>query len=257
MDDAMKWMVLLIFGGIGVAAFLGGSVWAYKRYTLYSNGAHTEGVVVKNFESVTSDGDSSQRSTSISYYPVVEFTAQNGVKVNFHGSTGSSVPDFEVGARVAVIYDPHNPSSAQIDDFSQMWLGPVAIVVVGVITLALATVVFIGMSAADNTSPQLARAMLSFKAEHGQSARIEGMIREVRALEGKETGKYVLVVTGLRPGGDSHEEFLSETFAFDPGRDLVGRSVTIFLDPYDPDIYQIDIAPLLPDIMARQSARRR
>jgi hypothetical protein len=101
----VKWIALAMFGGVGLIAFIAGCIWGYQRFMLYRDGVPA-GNVVENTQTRSKDSDGH---TSVSYYPVVEFTAQGGEKHRFTGSTGSSVADYEAGAKVSVRYDPRNP----------------------------------------------------------------------------------------------------------------------------------------------------
>ena len=42
----MKWLALLIFGGIGAGVLVGGILWGFRRISLFSEGRRTTGEVV-------------------------------------------------------------------------------------------------------------------------------------------------------------------------------------------------------------------
>lgn len=244
----MKWMVLVIFGGMGLAALIGGLMWGAKRVTLFRNGLPAQGKVVEISESVSSDDDGSH----VSYYPVVEFQTRNGETFRFKGSTGSSSSDYETGATVRVRYNPKNPRDAQLANFSQFWLGPVVITAAGLIALFLGIGSFIVLFGDDNKgmfdiSAAMQRQMLSVRSD---AVRIEGRITGVR---GKGKDKYVFVCKGLKPGASFEDEFESDEFDFNPGPEFAGRAVTICLDPYKKGVYSIEFGLLLEAIVKKQS----
>ncbi len=109
-------------------------MWGGKRYSLSRGGLHVKGRVVENSKSVTT---SSAGRDDVSYYPVVEFTTQKEEKIRFKGSTGMRTPEYEVGTPVDVLYNPANPNVAQMAVFSQLWLGPLVVTVLGLIMVSL------------------------------------------------------------------------------------------------------------------------
>lgn len=62
------------------------------------------------------------------YFPVVQFTANDGKTRNLKMSEGSSSPDYEAGDEVIVRYNPERPLEARIQSFGSsalMWILPV------------------------------------------------------------------------------------------------------------------------------------
>ncbi|MBX7228392.1 MAG: DUF3592 domain-containing protein [Burkholderiaceae bacterium] len=152
----MKWMCLLLFGGLGLIIFVIGVGWGYKRLELYNNGVKTTGTVVEITHSTSSD---SKGRLSTSYYAIVEFTTPDEKNYKFRGSTGSSAQEYFEGEQVDLIYNPARPSDAQIADFSQFWLGPLGITIFGFVFLVLGVGGFMLISDSDKTfkNPQSKR----------------------------------------------------------------------------------------------------
>jgi hypothetical protein len=245
----MKWMVLLLFGGLGLGILVGGLIWVAKRYEISTNGVHAQGTVVENYKSISTNSEDSDRRSRSSgaYYPVVEFQTEEGKKIRFQGSTGSGTPEFEVGTPVKVVYKPQNPHEAQLVNFTQMWLGPVVITIAGFIFFSMGVGSFFIMGAGDASQKNSQRQFLSMRPD---SVKINGTIREVKT---KGRDKYVFVCTAVRPGGSMEEEFETDFFTFDPGSEFVGRSVTVCLDPLDRESYYIEFGPLLKEIVKKQA----
>lgn len=131
----MKWVCLLMFGSVGLTMFSLGLGWGTKRYLLMKNGVRTTGTVVEIDESASTTSQSGRTISSRSYYPHVEFTAEDGKTYKFRGSTGSGLPEYEKGAKVELFYQRDNPWVAQVYDFEQFWLGPLAIGLFGFLFL--------------------------------------------------------------------------------------------------------------------------
>jgi hypothetical protein len=181
---------------------------------------------------------------------VVEFVTKAGKTARFTGSTGGvGDPIIETGTEVRVIYDPADPSNAQIASFSQFWLGPLVVAVCGSIFLLMGTGGFFLIGGHDRSMAEgeamLNRSMLVFNPE---APVIQGSI--IRIEERPEnSGRYVFIVQAQRPDTSFYEEFPSDYFSFDPGHRYLGRQVDIRLDPADRDNYYVNIDPLLPGIV--------
>jgi hypothetical protein len=112
----------IIFGNLFLAAFcLWGMYAAYTSWTLQNEGITTTGTVVRLEESDSSEGG------CCVYSPVVEFSV-NGLIYSFESDNASDPPAYQVGEVVNVIYDPSDPSTAQIDKWSERWLFPIIII---------------------------------------------------------------------------------------------------------------------------------
>jgi hypothetical protein len=209
--------------------------------------------VVENFKSISRESDGLLRNSGVSesYYPVVEYHTPQGETFRFKGSTGSGVPEFEVGTPVELVYNPKNPSEAQLVNFSQFWLGPAVVIAVGLVFLLAGTGSFFLIGGSDRSSTLTLRDMhRQSLATRPDAVKIDARIRDLKQKAGS---KYVFVCVGLRPGANTEEEFESDFFNFNPGSELVGRPVTIYLDPFDRQSYLVEFGPLLKEIMAKQS----
>lgn len=119
----MKWACLLVVGGPGLALFLTSAAWGFRRCALLFKGERAQGTIIEYFQEPNTRG----------VYPVVEFTASDGNTRRLLGSTGSlgSARYRQKGAKVEVVYDRDDKSSAQVSDFEQFWLGPLGVGLLG------------------------------------------------------------------------------------------------------------------------------
>lgn len=105
--------------------FTGFCLWgvyaAYTGWQLQTKGVTTTGTVVQMEESSTSEGG------CCVYSPVVEFKV-NGQNYIFESGNASDPPQYKVGDRVNVRYDPAAPNTAQIDSYFERWAFPVCII---------------------------------------------------------------------------------------------------------------------------------
>lgn len=110
-----------IFFNLFFAGFcLWGAYAGYISWKLQNEGITTTGTVIRLEESSSEGG-------CCVYSPVVEFNA-NGQTYSFEGGNASDPPAYEVGELVDVIYTPSDPSTAQINKWTERWLFPIIII---------------------------------------------------------------------------------------------------------------------------------
>ncbi|MCS6782915.1 MAG: DUF3592 domain-containing protein [Gloeomargarita sp. SKYBB_i_bin120] len=124
-------MARLVFVLIGLA-LLGVGLWnAHRTWQFLQGAVKTRGEVVdieRRWSRRTEDIDDRRRASrysySLSYYPVVEYSLPNGRRVRFTAKVGSDPPRYRLGQIVEVLYNPNDPFDARIDNFLELWLGP-------------------------------------------------------------------------------------------------------------------------------------
>lgn len=230
-----------MFGSVGLTFFVIGLVWGAKRYALMRNGVRATGTIAEVTSSQSSRTENGRTLQSTSYYPEVKFTAADGKTYRFRGSTGSAVPEYEQGAKVNLIYDRSNPSVAQIADFEQFWLGPLGVGLFGFLFLVGGIGGFFLIADSDRTfGPSFDREMT--RAELYETKRgiaLSAVVSGVRAVD----HQYVVVCRGGAPGG-AKRDFESFPLSFDPGPGIVGRTVTVYVDPQQVQRYFVLLDPL-------------
>lgn len=106
-------VIKYVFAFIG-ASMLAGAFASYSSTTSFLERSETaQGTVVELIRSRSSDSNS--------YYPVIEFTAASGRRVEFQSNSGSNPPSYNRGEQVSVFYEPSNPEAAKIDGFFSLW----------------------------------------------------------------------------------------------------------------------------------------
>ncbi len=90
-----------------------------------------EGEVIDNVLISSPDPDDFTRESS-SYHPVVRFRTVDGGTSSFTEGVGTYPAKYELGDKVTVLYDPANPSDAQIRSW-EMWFPPILFMVIGVL----------------------------------------------------------------------------------------------------------------------------
>ena len=118
-------LLSIIFFLIGVGMLIGG-IFAYRSNQQFLQSS------LKSTGTVTGL-DLKHSSDSSSYHPVVQFRTLKNQVINFTSSVGSNPASYQVGETVEVNYDPTNPNSAKINDFSSNWLTVLILSVMGTV----------------------------------------------------------------------------------------------------------------------------
>ena len=70
------------------------------------------------------------------YYPVFTYTDSAGTLRTSTSSSASNPPEYSVGDKISLLYDPHDPQDVRTNSFAGLWLLPTIFAGVGgVITL--------------------------------------------------------------------------------------------------------------------------
>lgn len=117
-------VVVLIF--LVAASFLAVSIAILLNgINLKKNGVPAAGTVIELKR---------QRSgRSVSYKPVIEFTAEGGVKHTSLLNVASNPPRFSKGEKVTIIYSKDNPDNIIIDSVSDIYIIPIIFDAAGVL----------------------------------------------------------------------------------------------------------------------------
>jgi hypothetical protein len=130
-------LVALILLCVGFALALIAGVIALRTESFINRSEATEGVVTELVPVSAHNSDSSS-SSSTTYAPVFAFTTNDGRHLTVRSDSASNPPSFEVGDKVAVLYDPAAPVNARIDTFGQLWLMPIICGGVGLLFMGFA-----------------------------------------------------------------------------------------------------------------------
>lgn len=124
---------LLIPLVVGAPFLLLGLSQVYKVVQLERSWISAPGTVVDNMTVAFATG--------ASYAPVVDFRTMEGETVRFTDGVGTIPPDYEVGAKVKVLYDPNDVHNAQVVSWKRLWLGPTLLIGSGLLPVLIAALV--------------------------------------------------------------------------------------------------------------------
>jgi len=100
--------LLIILGPVIYAAF------KRKRASLRQNGVRAQAVVTEMRHEFYGGAFSMNGSSQLSYFPVLEYTADGMKRAKRYG-TGTVSPQFQVGQVLNIVYDPKNPDNMELE----------------------------------------------------------------------------------------------------------------------------------------------
>jgi len=162
--------------------------------------------------------------------PEVSFIANNGKEYVFSSSFYSSPPSYSIGENIKVLYLPQNPHHAKIDDFTNIWCGPLILFIIGFIFSAVGAF-FMRISMLRKwlkENGQIIEAVV-------QSAGIDAYIK----VSGRPT--YVIIAQWVQPSSNLSYTFKSDLLCSDPQEYVKpGDKIKVSIDPNNPKRYFLD-----------------
>ncbi len=117
---------ILLFKILALAGIMGGMGWAVKNYLFYQKSIPAVGTVIKIAHS--SYYDTKSHVMRNFYYPLIEFTANDGKKYQFYGSSSINMTGYDVD----ILYQAGHPEKAHVRDLT-LWLYPSVTFFIGLI----------------------------------------------------------------------------------------------------------------------------
>lgn len=115
---------------LGLAMLSGCIYFTKETLDLKRLGAITAGVVIDQKKKTSVKITASSVDYSITYAPVVEFTPEGGVPIQFRSDLWSSWPK-NIGEKVSVLYKKSNPEVARVNGFFENWLMSILLGILG------------------------------------------------------------------------------------------------------------------------------
>ncbi len=131
--DFFSKLILIITLLIGLPFLSIGLFESYKNAVIIQTFTHKTGTIVENsYSTVLVDGV-----LSGAYHPVVEFFNEDNQKMRFTEGIGSLPPDFEIGEKVNILFNPQDSSDVRINTWKRLWLVPTIFCFVGLLPIVV------------------------------------------------------------------------------------------------------------------------
>ena len=124
MPKSMALMIGLTFAVIGLVALVIGILWIRSTKERLKTMINHTGTVVEKVR-VERPGETAN------FYPVVEFKTQTGEVFRFEGKTSGTEYEYKIGEQIEILYDPQDPKGAMINSWKELWLPPIALMLIG------------------------------------------------------------------------------------------------------------------------------
>jgi hypothetical protein len=134
-----KVVFCIIFSLVGLGLLIGAYFLSRNTREFLAVSKHARGEVIDMIREESTSGTGSKRRTSSTYFPEIRFTSEDGVTVEFRGSSGSNPPSYHRGQSIDVLYNPSSPHDARINGWFELWGGAVICCVIGVVFLLIGT----------------------------------------------------------------------------------------------------------------------
>jgi hypothetical protein len=225
------WFVKLIFLFIGTGLLVG-AYFLYQSTASFIEGAEEAPGTVINLSRSGSDEPT--------YYPEVEFKTREGQEVVFFSSTGSNPASYSVGEKVVVLYEPENPTNAEIKSFFSLWAGALIVGGIGVVFFLVGGIMVLVTVASARKKEYLL--------ESGST--VETTFHNVSlntrvSVNGRHP--FRIYSQWQNPDTGKVHVFESEDIWFDPSEYIPEQPIVVYLERHKPSRYYMDIS-FLPEL---------
>ncbi|MBC8024847.1 MAG: DUF3592 domain-containing protein [Steroidobacteraceae bacterium] len=224
----------VLFGLIGLGLLAGAIALALNTRSFIATAKHAPGIVTELIEKRDTDDG------SITYKPVVAFTADSGASVTFASSFSSNPPAYDVGETVDVLYAPDNPNEARIRGFGSLWLG--AVILGGIGT------VFTGIGFGILVASRLNKKKRDWLMAYGTEIQAEFQsVERNTSLKVNGRSPWRIIAQWQNPETGQLHVFHSENVWFDPTKHVTSKQLKVLLDPKNSKRYHVDVS-FLPQL---------
>lgn len=149
-------IILSIFTGIAALMLLIAGITSFNNIAKINREESVPGRVVDMTKRLEYDEEDRDRVIGETYYPIVEFVAQDRERRNVQLSEGSFPPAYEVGDEVTILYEPDHPLAARIKSSASsalMWVLPGITGILGICFLGAVLMVRKVIASSESSSP--------------------------------------------------------------------------------------------------------
>jgi hypothetical protein len=218
----------VIFALVGAGLLIGAAALAIHTRGFLETAKHAPGTVIEMIIVRDNDG-------SVTYKPLVEFTAMNGATVSFASNSSSNPPSYRVGEEVGVLYAPDDANDARIDSFGSLWLGPIILGGIGSVFAAIGFGILVVAARRKRLTEWLRM--------HGTEVHAEfSSVEKNTSLKVNGRSPWRIISQWHNPETGELHVFNSENVWFDPEKFVTSKQLRVLIDPRDPKRYHVDVS---------------
>lgn len=225
-------IIKYLFSAVGLALLLGALVSYQHSSDFLDSALSTQGTVVGMEKSRGAD--------STSYFPIIEYVTNEGQKLQFRSSTGSSRPAYSIGETVEVLYSPQQTEDARLNSYFSLWGAALILAILGAVFLFVGVIIMLVGVLKNRKKAYLQRNGSEVIAQF-QSVEFN------HQLEVNGRNPFVIVCQWLNPVTREVHVFESENIWFDPSPYIQGETVKVLIERDNPKKYYVDVS-FLPKV---------
>jgi hypothetical protein len=220
----------ILFLVIGTPFLIWTAVSVYQSTIFDETAVSAEGQVI-GFERSEMRGRSR---TFPVYAAIIEFSDSKQKRYKFTETLKASEARFERGERVAVLYNPENPSEAVVDDKTGRWFDLFISIPLGLLFVGIGG----GLLLYRRNKDRLRKHLL----ENGRVVMSEfSKVEQKTSLKINGRNPFQVITQAKNPISGRQDQYRSGYLKDDPTAELTGKSIPVFIDPRNSDSYYVDL----------------
>lgn len=179
---------------------------------------------------------------TVMYRPLVQFTDNRGKEIIFSSSNASHPPAYKVNEKVTVAYKADNSNDAKIISFMSLWFAPMMFMGLGSLFALIGGFLFKFKEPYIRDNKELKQTGIAIQADINNIT-----IDEDYSKNGRHP--YIIYAQWQDLKTSKIHLFQSMPIWYDPTKYIKYDTITVFIDPDNPQAYYMDIE-FLPELAA-------
>jgi len=121
--------IMLLLGGLGLLLIVAGVLLAARSVFIVVGQPAVTGTITQ-IDTVEPSSISSAPNNKVQFVPIIQYRVGDQ-SYQIKGQGANQYTTYQVGQAVSVRYNPQHPEQGQVDSFQQLWLGPIALIILG------------------------------------------------------------------------------------------------------------------------------
>jgi len=123
------WQIMLLLGGLGLLLIVAGVLLAARSVFIVVGQPAVTGAITQ-IDTIEPSSISNSPNNKAQFVPIIQYRVGDQ-SYEIKGQSASKYNTYQVGQTVSVRYNPQHPEQGQVDNFQALWLGPIALIILG------------------------------------------------------------------------------------------------------------------------------